>query len=56
MIQSLKIAVHDEIEPMIFPKLVQHFQQLSLDIQLSSMKLDRKILQQIWPLSRSISS
>ncbi len=42
MIQSLKIAVHDEIEPMIFPKLVQHFQQLSLDIQLSSMKLDRK--------------
>ena len=39
---SLKIAVHDEIEPMIFPKLVQHFQQLSLDIQLSSMKLDRK--------------
>jgi DNA-binding transcriptional LysR family regulator len=42
MIQSLKIAVHDEIEPMVFPKLVQHFQQLNLDIQLSSMKLDRK--------------
>ncbi|WP_216936549.1 LysR family transcriptional regulator [Acinetobacter sp. BY484] len=41
-IQSLKIAVHDEIEPMIFPKLVQHFQQLKLEIQLSSMKLDRK--------------
>ena len=41
-IQSLKIAVHDEIEPMIFPKLVQHFQQLNLEIQLSSMKLDRK--------------
>ncbi|EEY89820.1 transcriptional regulator, LysR family [Acinetobacter lwoffii SH145] len=42
MIQSLKIAVHDEIEPMIFPRLVQHFQQLNLEIQLSSMKLDRK--------------
>ena len=41
-IQSLKIAVHDEIEQMIFPKLVQHFQQLNLEIQLSSMKLDRK--------------
>ena len=27
---------------MIFPKLVQHFQQLNLEIQLSSMKLDRK--------------
>ncbi|MGL6081518.1 MAG: LysR substrate-binding domain-containing protein, partial [Gammaproteobacteria bacterium] len=36
------IAVHDEIEPMIFPRLVQHFQQLNLEIQLSSMKLDRK--------------
>jgi len=42
MIQSLKIAVHDEIEPMIFPRLVHHFQQLNLEIQLSSMKLDRK--------------
>ncbi len=41
-IHSLKIAVHDEIEPMIFPKLVQHFQKINLDLQLSSMKLDRK--------------
>ncbi|OTG76673.1 LysR family transcriptional regulator [Acinetobacter sp. ANC 4169] len=42
MVQSLKIAVHDEIEPMIFPKLVQHFQRLDLDIQFFSSKLDRK--------------
>lgn len=42
MVQSLKIAVHDEIEPMIFPKLVQHFQSLELDIQFFSSKLDRK--------------
>ncbi|ANF81819.1 LysR family transcriptional regulator [Acinetobacter sp. NCu2D-2] len=42
MVQSLRIAVHDEIEPMILPKIVAHFQQLNLDIQFSSMKLDRK--------------
>lgn len=42
MVQSLKIAVHDEIEPMIFPKLVAHFQKMNLDIQFSSIKLDRK--------------
>ncbi len=42
MVQSLKIAVHDEIEPIIFPKLVQHFQGLDLDIQFFSSKLDRK--------------
>ena len=33
MVQSLKIAVHDEIEPIIFPKLVKHFHQLNLAIQ-----------------------
>ncbi|GAA5185659.1 LysR family transcriptional regulator [Acinetobacter kookii] len=42
MVQSLKIAVHDEIEPIIFPKLVQHFQSLDLYIQFFSSKLDRK--------------
>jgi DNA-binding transcriptional LysR family regulator len=42
MLQSLKIAVHDEIEPMVFPKLVAHFKQLDLDIQFISSKLDRK--------------
>lgn len=42
MVQSLKIAVHDEIEPIIFPKLVQHFQHLNLEIQFFSSKLDRK--------------
>ena len=44
MVQSLKIAVHDEIEPMIFPKLVQHFQNLNLEIQFFSSKLDRKTI------------
>ncbi|OAL79273.1 LysR family transcriptional regulator [Acinetobacter sp. SFB] len=42
MVQTLKIAVHDEIEPIIFPKLVTHFHQLNLAIQFSSIKLDRK--------------
>ena len=42
MLQSLKIAIHDEIEPIIFPKLVAHFQKLNLDIQFLSHKLDRK--------------
>ena len=42
MLQSLKIAVHDEIEPIIFPKLVAHFQNLNLDIQFFSHKLERK--------------
>lgn len=45
-IQQLKIAVHDEIEPMLFPKLVQHFRQLGLNIQLQSFKLNRKTLAQ----------
>ncbi|MGA8884841.1 MAG: LysR family transcriptional regulator [Acinetobacter sp.] len=42
MVQSLKIAVHDEIEPIIFPKLVAHFQRLDLAIQFVSIKLERK--------------
>src|SRR5690606_22521249 len=42
LVQSLKIAVHDEIEPMVFPKLVAHFQKMNLSIQFSSIKLDRK--------------
>jgi len=42
MIKTLKIAVHDEIEPIIFPRIFQHFQQLNLDIQFTSIKLDRK--------------
>ena len=41
-LQTLKIAVHDEIEPLIFPKLVAHFQQSHFNIQFSSIKLDRK--------------
>lgn len=41
-VQSLKIALHDEIEPLIFPKLVAHFQQSQFNIQFSSIKLDRK--------------
>ncbi|ENW96712.1 LysR family transcriptional regulator [Acinetobacter sp. NIPH 298] len=42
MLQSLKIAIHDEIEPIIFPQLVNHFAALNLDIQFLSSKLDRK--------------
>lgn len=45
MVGSLKIAVHDEIEPIIFPKLVQHFKRLNLDIQFSSIKLNRKTIE-----------
>ena len=42
MLQSIKIAIHDEIEPIIFPQLVHHFSQLNLNIQFLSSKLDRK--------------
>lgn len=42
MVQTLKIAIHDEIEPIILPKLVEHFYQLNLEVQFSSIKLDRK--------------
>jgi DNA-binding transcriptional LysR family regulator len=41
-IHTLKVAVHDEIEPIIFPQLIQHFQKLNLNIQFLSTKLDRK--------------
>lgn len=43
-IQHLKIAVHDEIEPIIFPKLVQHFLSLNMNIQFMSVRLNRKTL------------
>ncbi len=42
LVKSLKIAIHDEIEPIIFPKLIQHFQKLNLEIEFLSSKLDRK--------------
>ena len=42
LIYTLKIAVHDEIEPIIFPQLINHFQKLKLNIQFLSSKLDRK--------------
>ena len=41
-VQTLRIAIHDEIEPIIFPKLIYHFQKLNLTIQFLSTKLDRK--------------
>ena len=44
MVQTLKIAVHDEIEPIIFPRLVHHFQKSQLDIKFLSLKLDRKTI------------
>ena len=43
-IQQLRIAVHNEIEPLLLPKLVQHFEQLHLDIEFLSLKLDRKTM------------
>lgn len=42
MLQHLKIAMHDEIEPIVFPLLVQHFQTLNPNMQCLSIKLDRK--------------
>ena len=41
MLHHLKIAIHDEVESIIFPRLVQHFQQLNPKIEFSSIKLDR---------------
>ena len=45
LIKTLKIAIHDEIEPLIFPKLIDHFQRIAPDIQFSSIKLNRKTIQ-----------
>ncbi|MBJ9985216.1 LysR family transcriptional regulator [Acinetobacter sp. S40] len=45
LIKTLRIAIHDEIEPLIFPKVIQHFQQIDPDIQFSSIKLNRKTIQ-----------
>lgn len=42
MLQSIRVALHDEVEPIVFPKIVQHFQALNRDIQFVSIKLDRK--------------
>ena len=44
-IKTIKIAIHDEIEPIIFPKLIHHFDQLNLNIQFLSIKLDRKTVE-----------
>lgn len=41
-IKTLKIAIHDEIEPLIFPALIRHFQLLNPHMQFLSIKLDRK--------------
>lgn len=42
MLHNLKIAVHDEVEPIVFPKIVQHFKQLNSQVQFVSIKLNRK--------------
>lgn len=42
MLQNLKIAVHDEVEPIVFPRIVQHFKQLNCQVQFVSIKLNRK--------------
>ena len=44
-ISHLKIALHDEIEPMVFPQLIRHFEMLELPIQISSLKLNRKTVE-----------
>lgn len=44
MVKTLKIAVHDEIEPLILPKLIKHFHDLNFEIQFTSIKLDRKTI------------
>lgn len=41
-VKTLKIAVHDEIEPIVFPQLVKHFLHSAYAIQFVSIKLDRK--------------
>lgn len=43
-IKELRIAIHDEIEPIILPKLFSHFQKLNLSIHFQSFKLNRKTL------------
>lgn len=45
LVKSLKIAIHDEIEPIILPKIIKHFQLLDLDIQCESIKLNRKTIE-----------
>ena len=44
-IKTLRIAIHDEIEPLIFPRLIHHFQKIDPNIQFNSIKLDRKTIQ-----------
>lgn len=41
-IKEVRIAMHDEIEVLIFPQLIRHFQQLQLNIKFQSCKLDRR--------------
>lgn len=40
----LRCAIHDEIEPFILPKIYQHFSRLHPEIQIESVKLQRKQL------------
>lgn len=41
-LKIIKIAVHDEIEPIIVPKVVQHFRAFNVELQFFSLKLERK--------------
>ena len=41
-IQSIRIAIHDEIEPLIFPDLLRHFRNFGISSRIQSIKLDRK--------------
>lgn len=43
-LHALKLAVHDEIEALLLPKLWQHFRQFNPDIQIQSYKLKRQTM------------
>ena len=41
---ELKIAMHDEVERLFLPKIVEHFQCITPNIQISSFKLNRSTI------------
>ena len=45
LIKTLRIAIHDEIEPLVLPKIIQHFEQIDQNIEFSSIKLNRNTIQ-----------
>lgn len=45
LIKTLRVAIHDEIEPLVLPKIIQHFEQIDQNIEFSSIKLNRNTIQ-----------